>query len=71
MRGSLRVLAGTGQSGAEGAIARDHVEPGFGELERKHGGVEPDSGLANNLTGRAPVFGGGVAFARASNQMSR
>ena len=41
---------------AEGVVADIHVGPGFGKLERKHGGVEHDSGLAHDLAGpRASV----------------
>lgn len=55
--------------GAEGVVVDIHVGPGFGELEREHGGVEQNSGFGHALPRRAPVFGGGVAVAGASSQV--
>src|SRR5438270_5532843 len=56
--------------GAKGVIVDTPVGSGFGELEREHGGIEHNSGLAHDLPGSAPVFGGGVTVAGARGELS-
>ena len=64
-RSGAEPLERRNRSGAERFAVVKPARPGFGGLEREHGGIEHNSGLAHDLPGSAPVFGGGVTVAGA------